>query len=261
MSEPKFDFAKEGNDRLQVRTPVPVCQNVWASFVFEIFPRFQVPLEHMSKDRLNGRYLNRRPNNVDEIADGQAGDYYRHAYVPHTERSERRQGVNGLIHVPEKRIFYLEQIEADLSENSRSRIALLNGLKQVHAETIEYLLGELIQAPKNARFKDVKTTKELRDRLGLNFAKVGLLDGSYNPHREPYISAGEIKEIPMGQLPLYMHDLNMQKDADVLRSQTTLDFLRDLDLTLREDKELAPMDLLQIPIVMREKYSDIVRVF
>ena len=258
MAESGFEITYEGRERLWIRTPISVYQNVWSSFVFQIFPEFQLPPEHMSQSRHKGRYINRNPEGYDEIADGQTLGYI-HAYLPHGERSKGRQGVNGLVHVPEKRIFYLEQIEADLSENPRSRGALLNELKQIHAETVGYLLTQLMDVPGRTEFRDVKTTKELRDKLAENFASIGLLSGCYNNPGEPPIRDYEIGKIPIRKLPLNMKGGNL----DFLRTQTCLDFLRDLDNVLREDrelKELGPVNMLQIPLVMREKYSGIVRV-
>ncbi len=254
MSEPNFQLSKEGNERLRVKTPFPVCQNVWSSFVFEIFPQFVTPIEQMSQGRHNKKYLNRREE-YDEIADGQILGYV-HAYLPHLERTDGRIDVNGLIHVPEKRVFYLEQIEADLSENQRSRTALLGRLKQVHSETVGYLLNELICARKTTPYRNVKTTKELRDTLGQHLVEIDLFHGFYTDFGNPnWRFASEINKIPIGELLLFMRG-----DVDNLRGQTCLDFLRDLDAVLIEDRELTPIDLLQIPSVMGEKYSKIVKI-
>lgn len=254
MSEINFQLSKEGNERLRVKTPFPVSQNVWSSFVFEIFPEFVTPPEHLIQVRSNKRYLNRR-NEYDEISDGQVLGYV-HAYLPQLERTPRKADVNGLIHVPEKRTFYLEQIEADLSQNQGTRTALLSRLRQVHSETFGYLLNELMCAQKTTPYRNVKTIKELRDTLGQHLVKINLLQGSYTDYGNPnWRFASEINRIPLGELPLFMRG-----DVDNLRGQTCLDFLRDLDNVLREDRELTPIDLLQIPLVMRERYSETVRI-
>lgn len=256
MGENNFQLSREGHERLRVKTPFPVSQNVWASFVLEIFQEFVTPPEHLNQYRHNGRYVNRNPNSYDEIADGQALGYI-HAYLPHGmrsrgERSLGREDVSGLIHVPEKRLFYLEQIEADLSENPKSRAALLDRLKQINAETISYLLNELMEVPRRTIFKNVKTTKELRDRFGENIAERGLFSGYYNNPGETPVREYEIGKIPIGKLPLYMRGQNL----NFLRTQTCLDFLRDLDMVLGTDRELRPVvDMLQIPAVMNQKYS------
>ncbi len=255
MTEQGFQFTKEGSEILNIKTPFPVNQNVWASFMLDIFPQFQIPPEHMTRHRHNGRYLNRKTD-FDEIADGQILGYI-HGYLPHGERSHGRVGVSGLVHVPEKRIFYLEQIQADLEENPRSRISLLDSLNRVQAETISYLLNQLMDVQKVTTYKDVKTTKELRDRFGKTLADIDLLKGYYSDYEKPRICADEIDKIPIGKLPLFIRD----QDVDFLRSQTCLDFLRNLDDVAREDRELNPIDLLlQIPALMNQKYSEIVKI-
>lgn len=248
-----FEFVRTGNERLWVKTPFPVALNVWSSFVFNIFPEFQVPPENNYQDRHNGKYLNRQ-NEFDEIADGQVLGYV-HAYLPHLrERKIGRVEFDGLIHVPDKRILYLDQIQADLEENPRQRRAQLEGLRQVHSELVGYLLNQLIDVPKNCR---AKTTKELRDTFGKNLAQNGLLTGYFTDYGEKdWISTGSLDVIPIGKLPLYMRG----QDLDFLRSQTCLDFLRDLDSVLEKDRELTFADTLQIPGVMAQKYSRIVRV-
>jgi hypothetical protein len=250
----KFECYPEGREKVWIKTPFPVCQNVWSSFVFEIFPEFVTSLERIHQRRHNMRYLNRR-SEYDEIADGQVLGYI-HAYLPHLERTGGRVDANGLVHVPDNRTFYLEQIQADLEENPRIRTALLNSLTQVHAETVSYLLNQLMDVPKETCYKDVKTTKELRDTLGQHLVEIDLLKGSYTDYGNPnWRFASEINRIPIGELPLFMRG-----DVDNLRGQTCLDFLRDLDSVLREDRELTPIDLLQIPAIMNQKYFDVVRV-
>jgi len=251
----KFEVSRV-EAKAYVKTPFPVCQNVWADFVMKIFPDFVVPPEQMHRNYYHGKHLNRM-SKYDEIADGQGGYYYRHAYLPHGDRYfPGRVEVSGLIHVPNCRISYLNQIQAGLEENPRSRTALLDSIRQVNAETIGYLIKQLIQAPGTTTFRDVKTARGLRDVFGKELARSELLDGCYNDPGSTYINAYAIDQIPIGQLPLSMKGQNI----DFLRSQTCLDFLRDLDDIVIGDVELTKTDLAQIPEAIKKRYSDIVRV-
>lgn len=148
------------------------------------------------------------------------------------ERGQGKVGVTGLIHVPDNRVFYLEQIQADLEENPRTKAALLDSLKQVHAETVGYLLNELMNIPKTTTYKNVKTTKELRDVFSQELVKIGLFDGYSSDYgNRDSCSAAYLHHILIGKLPLFMGGQN-------------IDFLRDLDGVLKEDRELGPMRFL-----------------
>lgn len=243
-----FGLNRVKDEQLWVKTPFPVPQNVWADFVFQIFPEFQIPIKHSSLHRYQGRHINRR-RDYDEIADGQVNAYI-HAYLPHCQRREGMVHDFGVVHVPDIRAFYLEQIQADLEENPRARSALLESLRQVHVETVSYLLNELMNVSKVAHYQDVKTTKELRDVFGKKLAKIGLIRGCYTPY-------GQIShEIPIGELPLYMNGENI----NFLQSQTCLDFLRDLDSVFGIDRELQPMEILGVQLAMNQRYRHIVKV-
>jgi len=255
MNEPVFQVLYEGDDRLRVKTPFPVTQNVWSNFVLEIFPDLIRPPQNQAEGTAFSKYLNRRTD-YDEISEGQVFGYV-HAYIPKLERTPTRSDVTGLIHVPEKRKFYLEQIEADLTENPKTRVALLNRLQQIHSETVEFLVDRLMKSSTNpGESPKVTSTKELRDYLGEQFFKANLLQGHFTDYGDPnWIYARDIDKLPIGKLPLFMRG----KNIDNLRTQTCLDFLRNLDTILEQDRPLNLATLMYIPFNLLNMYSDILR--
>ena len=84
-------------------------------------------------------YLNRSSNQA-EIANGQYGHYWAHAFLPDDHRVGLAEHDWGVIYVPDSQTEYLGTIESDLRDNFVSRDNLLVDLQNRQKQTICSLL-------------------------------------------------------------------------------------------------------------------------
>lgn len=231
MAESGFECVREDAQKLWVRTPFPVSQNVWSSFAFDVFPQFNTYAGNAVNDKRqidpNTRYLNRilaedgMP--VDEIADGQYGFYWVHGRLPHDKRANLGIDNWGMIQVPDNQTFYLDQIQRDYSKHPRMWQGLLEDIKVDHEKTLEELFAVFRGELSSPWLYSSTGTLHLRDGLTLVIA------GCSNTFMPPYIprqakKEESVRKIYLGELPMFCYS-----PKDVLRAQTAIDFLRDFD--------------------------------
>lgn len=248
----QFEFVRvddgRSRERVWVRTPFPVTQNVWANFVFRLLDVDRAN-EHGVSISKKTVYLNRWENEpVDEIAQGQYGsgrETFKHAYLPHCER----QGLNvhdwGLIHVPVSRDFYLDQIEAELDESPKTHSALLKRLNSIQQRTV----GQIFERFFEEMAKMPNEVEVLRQNLIERLKSPGILPSQVGHYKQT-------ENYRLGEFPVFPAYI---KDNNHLVSQTALDFIRNLDGVLiretRSDRGIAIGTVRNIYRTMHGMYS------
>ncbi|MFH1358867.1 MAG: hypothetical protein ABIH37_03205 [archaeon] len=261
MGEFEFFRATE-NDRLWVTTPFAVSQDPWASFILNLFedpeivsgrgirtfPHRVTPYSYSSTPRTF--YLNRwETEPVDEIANGQFGQYYKYLYLPHVHRADLRVSNNGLIDAANP--FYLDRLQARIEDAPRSATVLLEHLNDVHKGVLERLLGGLGKLTLDTR-PPIGQTEELRRKM-LEFAVEGeMLPSYYLKYGSPW----DQDNIPLvGNYPASVHYI---LGKDELTYMTTIGFLRDLDVMIGRDTTLGVQEISRINRETHERYHHLV---
>ncbi|HLC53071.1 MAG TPA: hypothetical protein VJK03_00870 [Candidatus Nanoarchaeia archaeon] len=140
-----LEAVREGHEKLWVKTPFPVNNLVWNFFVKEIFPELERPkdISEETRAKLNHhgeKYLNRQKDDCAEIADGQYGFYWTHAYLPDDCRAKGALHDWGVIIVPEQQTAYIDAIAENLQAENKRHVQTLDAMLVTHRQTVFRLL-------------------------------------------------------------------------------------------------------------------------
>ncbi|MDP2924918.1 MAG: hypothetical protein Q8N99_00950 [Nanoarchaeota archaeon] len=228
-----FEFVAEGNEKLWMRTPYPVTHNVWDYFALDIFPEFDVDRANKLSGRdppakSGDRYLNRilyQDKDVAEIADGQEGEYFRHAWLP----DDKRRGLDihdwGLILVPSEFELYLDKIEAGFHKNPEEKRKTLYRRASQERTTLEKLF---------ANFHKVLTSNLIPGGL---YACNDTTINDIRKFREELVKCFDSRLAlyirgDFGKVPYFNKSISSYR---ALERQTSLDFMRNLDDVLLQE--------------------------
>jgi|SRR3989344_587269 len=180
----EFHAVRESPNKLWVETPFPISHAVWNYFVFSIFPSFDRETANKLSDRnppagaehqdpegvWHCKYLN-RPCKKDsaEIADGQYGFYWKHAYLPDDERKSLNLRRWGLIYVSEQQTRYLDDITENLAKNSLGRADELRKLTSFEIDCLHDLFGAIFSSFEriNSPESKIAALEKIRERFNL----------------------------------------------------------------------------------------------
>lgn len=234
-----FDFRRINESVADVFLPLDASRNVRTVFVSDIFPRFMSPPGFISY----GKYVNRRED-FDELAEGQAGNYYVHSRVSKMGDGSIANALS--ISVPKQRSFYLDSVQAYLAEQPRCAEASLNSHIALEKELLDFLFKELEHSDRNTIYRG-KSGKSYRDAFGSSLVDNRLFSGYFTSVKSQNVRANQIDKMNLGSLPLSMFG----RDLDFLRVQTILDFLTTIDDSIKGG-DLSIQEIVQ---GVKERYA------
>lgn len=229
-----FTPTRECTEKLWVGTPFPVSHTVWDFFVLSIFPPFDQTFDggRGYQAYSSYRFVNRW-DNVAQIADGQYGDYWIHAYLP----DDARQGTGisdvGVIIVPGLQHFYLCAISYELTTQDGELAGRLAGMREEEQETLRTLFG-LYKESTQADHESVDDfRRDVVNRLGRND-----------------LMRGETCTCTRGSLPDFLYT-----PENTLRHHTGLEFSRQLDSALEGIPDASRASVDEVTRRMHERYA------